>query len=222
MPFGDVLANLRDTSNTASRRIFFSFPDGQTTIRVLDTEQEVFAFFSYPLDVMINGQRVRRMIPVKSLDNPIAAYMAQFPQDSPQFRRPQRRLVFNVLVRPPLTSPAVVMQPEVRLVEIGPMLTSALASLDQNVRHPVTMKALSLQEFDVVVNRSGSGLRTMWSAFPVLTDEGLKPVDPSFYAKRHKPADIIVFFDNEALTQLLQGADYLALLRAYREQRELF
>lgn len=217
MPFGDALTKLRDT-NTTPRRIFFSFPDGQTTIRVLDRDHEVFAFLSYPLDVVVNGQRVRRMIPVKSLNNPIATYMAQFAPDDPRFRRPQRRLVFNVLVRPPIPA----MQPEVRLVEIGPMLTSALASLDQNVRHPATMTTLSLQDFDVVVSRSGSGLRTMWSAFPLLTDEGLKPVDPAFYAQRHKPADVVVFFDDDALTQLLQGADYLALLRAYREQKELF
>lgn len=222
MPFGDALSNLRDTSASTTRRIFFSFPDGQTTIRVLDTENEVFAFFSYPLDVVVNGQRARRMIPVRSLNNPIAAYMSQLSPDDPRFRRPQRRLVFNILVRPSPMLPVGVMRSEVKLVEIGPMLTAALSSLDRNVRHPVTMEMLPLQQFDVVVNRSGSGLRTMWSAFPVLTDEGLRPVDPVLYAQRHKPEDMVVFFDDNALEQLLNGADYLALLRAYREQRELF
>ncbi len=206
MPFGDALNRLGPVQKV-NGNVFLRFLEGQTCIRIIDADEQTFAYLAYPLEVNVNGQRVHRLIPVMTTDNPIAAFMASLPTGDPRKRNPQRRLAFNVVTRP--DNPQSPIQSEVKIVDASPSLVDAIAALDGTVRHPRNpAQLMRITDFDIIVSRRGAGLRTTWSCFPIISDFSTQPIAPELLAQRKDPKKYITYFTNEALQALLDGEDY--------------
>jgi len=219
MPFGDALLKTTAAAQPTTR-VFHSFSDQPSYIRVLDTEEEAFVYMAYSLLVTVNGTKARRMIPVLSLDNPIAARMRMLSPTDPNYSRMQRRMAFNVLIRPRDAGDHI--QQEVKIVDAGPSLVAAIAMYDGKVRNPdrsdQSAEFLSINSFDLMVQRTGTGLNTRWVVVPVLTEEGRQPIPALFYNARKDPKQVITFFTNEQIERLLAGADYTTVLAEARKK----
>jgi hypothetical protein len=219
MPFGDALLSTTAATQTTNR-IFLSFPEQPIHIRVLDTDAQAFVYMAYSLPVTVNGTKTRRMIPVTSLDNPIAARMRNLSPSDPNYARVQRRMAFNVLVRPRDEHDTI--QQEVKIVDAGPSLVSAIAMYDGKVRNPdrsdLFSEFLTINDFDIMVHRTGTGLQTRWVVVPVLTPFGRQPIPASVYDQRKDPRQVITFFTNEQIERLLDGADYATVLAEIRKK----
>jgi len=242
MAFGDARKN-----STASQAMsaegfyespFVKFVPGERVLRVLDTD--AITYFRYFLKVNFGGDQRFRSINVGGYHNPVKEFMDNLGEDHPDYARPQKRYIINVLDRTPVkkTEKGVTVLPgeggkypaidptfnedvssqdpvpnnRVMILEMGITLYDNLVDLSEaGIRSPDTYEVMTIHDFDVRIRTKGQGRDRRQSVIASTESSNDFPSD-AFTRERYDLQKIIEPLPDELLKEVLEGGDYMEIL----------
>jgi hypothetical protein len=240
MAFGDSKQR-KGSEGGRTESPYIKLAAGERVIRIRDDEE--FSYWRYFINVNVNGQQQGRSI-VVAMDNPIKKMMDQLGADHPNFRKVERRMLLNVLDRTPvvrwtdgttlypdqsgvftnpesgtrLSDPARVANNRPMILDFGPQLMEFFMAYHNRLRNKQNLdELLPIQRVDLRVATFGKGFDTKRI---VTADQDTDPLPPELAAlPKYDLKKLTQPMPNEAIQQLLDGADYNEVTRALGWER---
>lgn len=145
MAFGDNARPKQDassgTNNTGKTESAYFKLTGEQVVRILDKSEDVFTYWRYYMPVTVNNMQVDRSV-VVGRNGPIAQYMREIGDTNKRFRKPQKRILSNLLDRSDNT---------VKILDYGPDMLTKFTALHQRIRRSGSPDSLNIWDFDLTI-----------------------------------------------------------------------
>lgn len=206
MAFGDNARpqNSGDNATQGNKESNYLKLSGDQVVRILTRSEDVPFYWRYYIWVNVGGSKAERSITV-GRGGPIAQYMAEIGDTDKRYRKPQKRMLLNVLDRA---------DNRVKILDFGSDLLNKFSALHQRVRSQKTFEPMNLWDFDVQIVTTKTGKeakdveRTVFPGMdqsPLAPDLAALPVFDLALASRIMP--------EEMQKRILAGDDLVEILR---------
>lgn len=211
MGFGDNIKQKTDGTSASAQESIYIKLKGDQTIRLLDQTEDVFSYWRYFIPVNVGGMQQDRSV-VVGRGGPISRFMAEIGEGDKRYRKPGRRILFNVLDRA---------DSKVKLLDTGPDLLNKFSALHQRVRNNKTLKPMNVWDFDIqIVSTEGKTPKDVQRNIFPANDTDPLALDLSALLIFDLRA-IIHIMPDEMQDRLLRGEDLLDILRELNWERPI-
>jgi len=183
---------------------------GEQQIRILDKTEDVPFYWRYWMPVNVGGKTQDRSI-VVGRSGPIAKFMASIGPEDRKFRKPQKRMLLNVLDRS---------DGKVKVLDFGADLLDKFTTLHQRVRSQETFEPLPIWEVDLqIISIAGKEPKDVKrNVFPAMENQGpLKGAEAELL--KYDLSKVAQVMPDEMQQRLLDGEDLLEILKELNWQR---